>query len=155
MLAGTIEVRKSSHEPEREGASAPAVLIVALEPGLVTSPMTMPIVTAMRAVMANQTSVWTASRAALVTCRRLAMLTMIAVRTSGTTTTCSSCTKVLPIVLSVVASQPIWPSRATKPRTRPTARPSRTCAQKGRWRRRRAGASEVVDGAEDTGETSG
>ena len=65
----------------------------------------MPMVTAISAVMANQTRVCTASLAALVTWRRVAMLTMIAVSTSGTTTTCSSETKVLPTVCSRVASQ--------------------------------------------------
>ena len=50
----------------------------------------MPMLTAMSAVMANHSSVWPARRAAPVTPRRLAMLAMIAVRTSGTTRVRSS-----------------------------------------------------------------
>ena len=43
----------------------------------------MPIETAISAVMANQSSVWPARRAALETCLRLAMLTITAVTISG------------------------------------------------------------------------
>ena len=148
MLAGTIELRKSRQEPVRLGASAPAVPMVALAPGLVSRPMVIPMVTAIRAVTANQTRVWTASLAALVTCRRLAMLTMMAVSTSGTTTTWSSDTKVLPTVLRVAASQSSEKVRARNPSSRPRPRPSRTCAQKGKVRRR-VGASRETE-AEDT-----
>ena len=105
MLAGTIDWRKSSHEPEWLGACAPAVPMVAWAPGLVISPITMPIVTAISEVMANQTRVCTASLAALVTWRRLAIDTITAVSTNGTTTTRSRSTKTEPTVVSVVVSQ--------------------------------------------------
>ena len=105
----------------------------------------MPTTTEAAAVTANQTSVSPASRAALVTCRRLAIETMIAVSTSGTTMTLSSWTKIPPTVLRVSASQAWSNWRATKPRTTPTARPMKTCAQKGR-RGRRASAVRVGRG---------
>ena len=47
----------------------------------------MPIATLISAVIANHSSVWPASLAALLTCRSWVIETMIAVRTSGTTTT--------------------------------------------------------------------
>ena len=50
----------------------------------------MPMLTAIRAVMANQSSVFQASLAALDTWRRLAMELTTAVKISGTTAACSS-----------------------------------------------------------------
>ena len=52
----------------------------------------MPTTTLANAVMANQTRVWTASRAALVTSRSRAMEEMTAVTTSGTTRSVSRLT---------------------------------------------------------------
>lgn len=105
--------------------------MVAWAPGLVSNPMVMPMITAVSAVTAHHTRVCTASRAAFVTWRRLVTLTMIAVSTSGMTTTWSSDTKVLPTVFRVSLSQPKENVRARKPSSRPSARPSRTWAQNG------------------------
>ena len=66
----------------------------------------MPMETAISAVIANQSRVWPASRAALETCLRLAMLTITAVTISGGTRTFSSVTKVLPMV-GQRAGQPV------------------------------------------------
>jgi hypothetical protein len=126
MLPGMIDSRKSSQLPLLEGSLAPPRSTPACRPGLVIRPMVMPITTAIRAVIANQTSVCTASLAALVTWRRLAMLTMIAVSTSGTTITRSSPTKLLPTVASTSPSQSMENWRARKPSRMPTTRPSRT-----------------------------
>ena len=52
----------------------------------------MPTTTLAKAVMANQTSVWTASRAALATSRSREMEEMTAVTTSGTTRSVSRLT---------------------------------------------------------------
>ena len=102
----------------------------------------MPIATAISAVMANHSSVWAASRAALETCLRLAIDTMTAVTISGGTSALSSETKLLPMVARVLVSQFGEPSetgpisRATSPRATPTTRARRTCAAKGTRRRR-------------------
>lgn len=106
-----IEVRKSSRLPVWSGAAPADVSSVALAPGLVTRPSVMPTTTDAAAVTANHTSVSPASRAAFVTCRRLAIETMIAASTSGTTMTLSRRTKMPPTVLRVSASH-AWSSLA-------------------------------------------
>ena len=107
-------------------------------PGWMTRPSVMPMPTAISAVMANQASVFHASRAAPVTSRRLAIEATIARKTSGGTTARSNVTNVPPIVLRVsvsqlgstspvVASTPSAPMlRATSPRTTPRTSPIRT-----------------------------
>ena len=72
-LAGTRPVRKSSHEPVDDGAEAASEATLVWSPGWTTRPRTMPMTTAISAVMANQASVFQARRAAPVTSRRLAM----------------------------------------------------------------------------------
>ncbi|GAA0995572.1 hypothetical protein GCM10009551_060910 [Nocardiopsis tropica] len=88
---GTRPVRKAHQEPELEGA-LPSPVTVVCSPGCSTRPKMMPITTAMNAVIANHTSVLAASRAALVTLRRLAIDATTAVTTRGTTATVSSLT---------------------------------------------------------------
>ena len=100
-FAGSSPVRKSTQLPDRPGASACSALIEVFSPGLVISPSPMPMATAMAAVMANQSSVWPASRAALVTLRRFAMEATIAVNTSGGTIALSRPTNEEPIVSKV------------------------------------------------------
>ena len=79
----------------------------------------------------NHSSVRPASRAALVTPRRLAMLATTAVKTSGGTASLSSWTKSSPTVVRVVASQATSPLRATRPRATPSTRPARIWTQNG------------------------
>lgn len=96
----------------------------------------MPIPTAMSAVIANQASVFHASRAAPVTSRRLAMEATIARKTSGGTIVLRRVTKTSPTVVRVSVSQlgsgtpsttPSGPmERATRPSTTPRTRPMRT-----------------------------
>ena len=137
-LAGTRPVRKSSHEPVDDGAEAASEATLVWSPGWMTRPRTMPMPTAIRAVMANQASVFHASRAAPVTSRRLAIDATIARKTSGGTIARSRVTKVPPTVLRVsvsqlgstspvVASTPSAPMlRATSPRATPSTSPIRT-----------------------------
>src|SRR5699024_7554903 len=135
-LAGTTPERKSSQLPELPGAPACSDPMEVFWPGLVIRPNVMPIETAIRAVMANQSRVWPASRAALVTLRRFAIETTIAVNTSGGTTARSRETKVEPIVSRVTVSQfsvfsatlPIL--SATNPRAMPSTRPRMICVLK-------------------------
>ena len=155
-LAGTRPVRKSSHEPVDDGAEAAADVTLVWSPGRSTSPSTMPIDTAMSAVIANQASVFHARRAALVTSRRLAMDATMARNTSGGTIARSSVTNVPPTVLRVSVSQlgstsPVEAStpsapmlRATRPRTTPSARPIRTWTPNEGSRRRRVCCSGSV-----------
>ncbi len=65
---------------------------VVFDPGWVIKPTTMPISTAMNAVIANHSSVCTARRAAFATLRRFAMELTIAVKISGMTATVSNAT---------------------------------------------------------------
>lgn len=65
----------------------------------------MPISTAMKAVRANQSNVCQTSVAALESCRRLEIEATIAVKISAGTSACRSCTKIEPVVASVVVSQ--------------------------------------------------
>src|SRR5690625_7920485 len=74
-------------------------------PVLVNSPIPIPMATAMAVVIANQSSVWPASRAALVTLRRFAMEATIAVNTNGGTIALSRPTNEEPIVSRVVVSE--------------------------------------------------
>ncbi len=96
-------------------------------PGWITRPRTMPMITAMNAVIANHRIVWPARRAAFCTRRRFEMLATIAVKIRGTTAARSSVTYELPMVSSVADSPvgfsavaPSWrPIRpAAMPRTR-------------------------------------
>ena len=156
-LAGTRPVRKSSHEPVLDGALAASAVTLVWSPGWSTRPSTMPIETAISAVMANQASVFHASRAAPVTSRRFAMEATIARNTSGGTTARSSVTKVPPMVLSVSVSQlgstsPVAAStpsapmlRATRPRTTPSTSPVRTCTPNEGSRKRVGFAVSVTE----------
>lgn len=85
----------------------------------------------------NHSRVRVASRAALLTFRRLVIEIRIAKNTSGATASFSSWTKIEPILSSVVTSQPTSPLRAIQPSTTPRTRPSRICAQKGTLGRRK------------------
>ena len=102
---GSRPVRKSTQLPVRPGASACSAPMEVFSPGRVISPSAMPIATAMPAVMANQSRVWPASRAALVTFRRLAIEATIAVNTSGGTIARSRPTNEDPMVSRVTVSQ--------------------------------------------------
>src|SRR3954453_4218265 len=62
MLCGTRPVRKSHQDPVVSGAAWAAASTELLRPGSVSRPRPMPIETAIRAVTANQRSVWPASR---------------------------------------------------------------------------------------------
>ena len=74
-------------------ATAPFTRSVpACAPGWIVMPSTIPIETAMNAVIANQRMVWPARRAAFCTRRRLEMLATIAVKMRGTTAARSSVT---------------------------------------------------------------
>ena len=167
MLPGTRPVRKSHHPPEASPWLAAVSDTELLRPGWVSRPRPMPMETAISAVMANQSSVWPASRAAFPTCLRLAMLTMIAVTISGMTMTRSSPTNVEPMVASVEVSQ-FWsvpgtssPStnepgtvpmaRATRPRPMPTTRATRTWAAKGVRRRRESTEGTFREGGGTAG----
>ena len=142
------EVEPGAGASTARAAASAATLV--WSPGWSTRPSTMPIETAISAVMANQTSVFQARRAAPVTSRRLAMEATIARKTSGGTTARSSVTKVPPMVLRVSVSQlgstsPVAAStpsapmlRATRPRTTPSTSPVRTCTPN-EGRRKRAG----------------
>lgn len=90
----------------------------------------MPTMTAIRAVAMNQSSVLPASRAALLTLRRLATLTTTAVNTSGATASLRSWTKMFPTSVRVSASQSRVQIRAAKPRAAPTTKPSSSCREK-------------------------
>ena len=79
----------------------------------------------------NHIRVRPASRAALVTPRRLAMLATTAVKTSGGTASLSSWMNSSPTVVSVVDSHATSPLRATRPRATPSTRPARIWTQNG------------------------
>ena len=139
-LPGMMPVRKSVQVPWVSDAAAPAASTDALLPGLVSSPSVMPIVTEMRAVMANHCSVLTASRAAFATWASPAMLATIAVKTRGGTAVRSSVTNAEPMVVSVLVSQlgagpsavPTCPiSRATRPSATPRTSEMRIWTPKG------------------------
>ena len=83
MLAGTMDCKKPIQEPVWVGAAAVEGSMLVPAPGRSTSAATMPASTEKNAVMANHTSVEIASRAALVTLRRLATEVTTAVKTSG------------------------------------------------------------------------
>ena len=142
MLVGISPVRKAHQSPTAPGAAAASSVTEVCLPGCRTTPSVIPMLTAINAVIANQIRVCPASRAALPTPRRLAMLAMIAVRTSGTTRALRSETNEAPMVSRVLVSQLGLPSstgpssRATSPRTTPSTRPARTCAEKGTCLRR-------------------
>ena len=91
-LFGTKPVRNDHQDPTLDGSPAESAPALVRDPGWATRPMTMPMITAMNAVMANHHSVWIARRAAFVTSRRLAMELTMAVKTSGMTATVSSLT---------------------------------------------------------------
>src|SRR3954468_25037672 len=154
MLPGTRPVRKSHQPPVVPMSWAAEASTELFRPGLVSRPSPMPMETAISAVMANQSRVWPASRAALDTCLRLAMLTMTAVTISGGTRTFSSVTKVLPTVWRVLVSQLGVPSatgpisRARSPRATPSTRARRTCAANGTRRRRASTEGEPFGGTE-------
>ena len=116
-FAGTRPSRKSHQEPVVGGGAAAVVSTELWRPGSVSRPRPrpMPIATAINAVVPNHSSVCPASRAALDTCSRLAMLTMIAVTINGTTITRSSATKVLPMVCRVLVNQLGVPSATAPP----------------------------------------
>ncbi len=92
MFDGTSPVRNAVQSPTRLGSAAASPETPAVSHGLDTSPTTMPTMTEARAVMANQISVCTARRAALVTSRSRATDEMTAVTTSGMTRTVRSLT---------------------------------------------------------------
>ena len=92
MFDGTTELMKPIQEPVEEGSAALAASTVEFTPGLTTRPTMMPMITEKNAVMANQTNVCTARRAALVTWRRLAMEVTTAVKTRAGMSSFSSCT---------------------------------------------------------------
>lgn len=100
-------------------------------PGLLSRPIARPIATAISEVTMNHSRVREASRAALLTCRRLVIDTRIAKKTSGATASFSSWTKRSPMCCSVVVSQPTSPLLAIQPSSTPRARPARICAQNG------------------------
>lgn len=74
-------------------------------PGLVIRPIARPMTTAISEVIMNQRRVRLASRAALLTFRRLVMDTRIAKKTSGATASFRSWMKMPPTLSRVVASQ--------------------------------------------------
>ena len=135
-FTGISPVRKPSQLPCESGAPALSDAASAWAPGCMTMPMMSPRTTAMRAVSANHSRVDTASLAALVTLRRLPMLAMIAVITSGTTAALSMVTYDEPMVSRV------WPSqlsalsltgpheRAMSPRMTPAMSAMVTCTPK-------------------------
>ena len=131
-LAGTRPLRKSSQEPVEDGAAAAVLAIAVLTPGWMTRPSTMPMTTAIKAVMANQSSVCQTSFAALERFLRLAMEATMAVKISGGTSARSSWTNMLPMVCSVTESQLGLPAasgpilRATRPSSRPMTMAIRT-----------------------------
>ena len=156
-LAGTRPVRKSSHEPVLDGRGGglrgdAACGRRAAGPARARCRWT----TAISAVMANQASVFQASRAAPVTSRRLAIEATIARKTSGGTTARSRVTKMPPTVLRVSVSQlgstsPVAAStpsapmeRATRPRTTPRTRPIRTWTPNEGSQRRARGSEDVL-----------
>ena len=67
MFDGTRPVRNAVHSPTRLGSLAASPVTPAVIHDFVTRPRTMPTTTEASAVMANQTRVWTARRAALAT----------------------------------------------------------------------------------------
>jgi hypothetical protein len=93
-------------------------------------PSTIPIETAMNAVIANQRMVWPARRAAFCTRRRLEMLATIAVKMRGTTAARSSVTYEPPILSSVSDSTVCVSCVAPSWRPmRPAAMPSTSAAR--------------------------
>ena len=82
-------MRKAHQSPDLPRYLASSVMPV-LAPGCSSTPRPMPISTAIRDVMANQSSVFHASFAAFDTCRRFEMELTTAVKMSGTTAVCSS-----------------------------------------------------------------
>ena len=150
-LLGIRPLRKSSQLPVVPTSEPASGLSVELLPGWKTSPSPMPIATETAAVIANQRSVCQASRAALVTCCRLAIDATIARNTSGGTIVLSSVTNEAPMVSSVVVSQFGSPAAvgpicsATQPRRMPSPRPSRTWTEKDGRRSRRVRCVVVSD----------
>ena len=86
---GNRPVRKAHQSPDLPAYLA-SWLMPVLAPGCSSTPRPMPISTAISEVMANQSSVFQASRAALETARRLEMELTTAVKIRGTTAVCSS-----------------------------------------------------------------
>ncbi|CAM5397408.1 hypothetical protein SGLAM104S_01021 [Streptomyces glaucescens] len=128
---GTMPVRKSSQEPVFSGSSPSFGVSPVPAPGLVTSPMARPMATAISDVIMNQRRVRLASRAALLTFRRLVIETRIAKKTSGATASFSSPTKTSPIFSRAVTSQDTSWLRAIQPSAAPRRRPMSIWAQKG------------------------
>ena len=127
-FCGIRPSRKFHHVPTVCGAAFSRP-VPACAPGWMVMPSTMPIDTAMKAVIANQSRVWPARRAAFCTRRRFEMLATIAVKTSGTTAARRIVTYEPPILSSVSDSTvcvsavaPSWRPRrpAAMPRTSAT-----------------------------------
>src|SRR5690625_881511 len=145
---GTRPVRKSSHDPVREGSKPSSAVTEVLWPGLKTKPRAIPTATDASAVTPNHSSVWPARRAALVTLPRVAIEATIAVKISGGTMVRRRVTKIEPMVERAVVSQlaaslpsgsragPIH--RARPPRRRPKTRPRMIWVPKDGRRVRRA-----------------
>lgn len=98
-------MRKPSHEPIVEGAAAVSRETEDPIPGRRMSATAIPMSTETKAVIANHTSVDTASRAAPVTFRRFATDVTTAVKMSGGMRSLRSWTYVLPIHSRVDVSQ--------------------------------------------------
>lgn len=150
-LVGTRLVRNAHQSPVRPGSAAWSWVTDVCSPGCRIRPSAMPMATAIKAVIANHSSVCPARRAALVTLRRFAMLATIAVKISGMTAARSRSTNSPPTVSRVLVSQFGLPSaagpssRATNPRMTPRARPRRTWTEnEGSRSRRGAGAPTVA-----------
>ncbi|CAD5979443.1 protein of unknown function [Streptomyces sp. KY70] len=147
---GMMPVRKSIQLPVRSGSSPSFGVRPVPEPGLVTRPMMRPMATAISDVIMNQSRVRVASRAALLTLRRLVIDTRIAKKTSGATASFNSWTKIEPTLSSVVTSQETSWLRASQPSRTPRTRPATIWAQKGTLGIRAPGP-EPVDGCSASG----
>lgn len=101
-LSGMMPVRKSSQEPACSGSLPSFGVRPVPEPGLVIRPIARPMATEISEVIMNQSRVRVASRAALLTLRRLVIDTRIAKKTRGATASFSSWTKMWPTLSSVV-----------------------------------------------------
>ena len=92
ILLGITEFKNPSHDPVVAGSWAALASTPAPTPGWMRIPRIIAEVTARNAVTANHMRVCAASRAALVTCLRLAIDVTTAVNISGAIITLSSCT---------------------------------------------------------------
>ena len=138
-LTGTRPLRKLSQLPLVAGTAAAAASTPLRTPGWSARPRTSPIETAISAVIANQRSVRTTSRAASSSSRNAATEATIAVKTSGGTSALSNCTNSPPTVCSASPSAATPASRAIRPSATPATMPIATCTPNEGRRHRAAG----------------